>query len=293
MGFGGGSTPGQNLFWTQNGGVGWAIHPNAPAGTNLTSVSQLVGGTAWAVGAQSGLIRTTTSGVSWAYRGASDQRQGALHGRHRARRAHRDRRRRRRADDGGHGGHPADPRRRHDWTTPTLPGTEQLREIDGVAGHLWIVGEGGVAYHSSDAGMTWGKQVLPAGTLGLWNVDYRSPDLICAVGLGGTILTGMRPTATLSRPAAPASVKRGAYFTVTGTLKPRHSGSTPLTFYRKKSGKWVKYKTVNAKNANYSTYTKYKLKYKLPYTGSWYVVASHSCTLHRASVSAKEYFSVK
>lgn len=300
FGFGGGdgSLPiRQNLFFTSNGGSTWAAHPNAPSFANLFGASRMLTqgltNNAWAVGYPSAVVKTTDRGATWAsvpHPGNGQERLAGVAamtgstavivgddaptpqaiGRIL------------RTTDGG-----------ATWTHPTPPTYQQLRGADALLNHVWIVGEAGSIYHSSDYGASWGRQSNPAGASALWDLDVRGPDLLCAVGTGGTILTGMRPTATLGRPVTPTTVRRNVYFKITGTLKPRHSGSTPLTFYRKVGRKWASRRKANAKNANYSSYTRYALRYKLPWAGKWYVQATHSDPAHRASASAKRYFTVR
>jgi beta propeller repeat protein len=297
FGFGGGDgskLPRQNLFWTDNGGATWASHASAPASTNLFGVSKMVaqgsGNYAWAVGWPDAVLKTTDMGATWtpvSHPGnglnrlmgaavmtgnsaivvgdaaADTVSPGQIL----------------RTIDGG-----------TNWTQPTPPTTQQLRGADAMLGNVWVVGEGGTIYHSGDYGANWGSQANPAGANAIWDVYVWSPDRICAVGTNGTILTGARPFVTLSAPTVPA-VKRGVYFTTYGYLKPRHTGVTKLYFQRYNRG-FKAYKTVNAKNANFSTYTKYSLKYKLPYAGKWRVRAYFADADHQPTYSAYKTFTV-
>jgi hypothetical protein len=102
-----------------------------------------------------------------------------------------------------------------------------------------------------------------------------------------------RVGAYLPKPVAPSVVRRGASFTTYGYLKPRHTGSTKLYFYRKVGHRWVKYRVVGARNAAYSTYTKYSVRYRLPYAGAWRVRAYHADADHAATWSPIKSFTVR
>ena len=158
---------------------------------------------------------------------------------------------------------------------------------------MWIGGESGVLYHSDNSGATWGLQTNPAGVSAIWDIAGTGVDQLVAVGNNGTVLTGARPYATLTKPVTPATVRRNKSFTTYGFLKPRHSGYTKLCFYRKVGGTWKLYRSLKAPNRNYSSYTKYKLSTKLPYRGSWLVKAYHADIGHRATWSAGRSFKVK
>jgi subtilisin-like proprotein convertase family protein len=104
----------------------------------------------------------------------------------------------------------------------------------------------------------------------------------------------VQATCWMSRPAMKAVVARGSLFTVTGLLKPRHSGKTKLFFYRRIGTRWLKYRTVYATNRNYlSYYTKYTLGCRLLPTGRWYVVPYHCDGDHGAAYGPKWYFQVR
>jgi hypothetical protein len=82
-------------------------------------------------------------------------------------------------------------------------------------------------------------------------------------------------------PSTPAKVTHSRSFTIYGYLKPRHASgakNVSLKIYRQVSGKWKLYKTVSAKNANYSSYTKYSVSTSVPYKGSWRVYAYYAGT---------------
>lgn len=104
------------------------------------------------------------------------------------------------------------------------------------------------------------------------------------------------PKAYLSTPTAPSAIARGAYFTSTGYLKPRHTaGSYPVVIkaYLKVSGRWVYKKSIKAKASNYSTYSKYTARSYLPTRGYWKLVATHDSTAHYPSTSGVRYVTVR
>ena len=98
----------------------------------------------------------------------------------------------------------------------------------------------------------------------------------------------------------PTRPKRNRYFKVRGFLKSRHTaGSRSVTLYfyhREKVGGIYRYrlrKKVGAKNYNYSSYTKYYVKTRLPYRGRWRVRALHYDTTHAKTLSTWRYFTVR
>lgn len=99
--------------------------------------------------------------------------------------------------------------------------------------------------------------------------------------------------ATLGRLTVPRRIYRRKYFVLAGTLKPAHTASTRVTvyFFRKSGRRWLRYKAVPVKLG--ARATTYRLRYRLPYRGYWYACATHKCTGHLASASAKRYFWVK
>ena len=91
----------------------------------------------------------------------------------------------------------------------------------------------------------------------------------------------------------PATVKRGKKFTTYGYLKPRHTGTTKVYFYRKVGSKLKLYRWLSAGNHDYHGYTKYTLSATLPTKGTWVVKAYHADAGHRATWSAGQTFKVK
>ncbi len=80
------------------------------------------------------------------------------------------------------------------------------------------------------------------------------------------------PNASVGNPVAPRTMTRGRYYTVTGSLKPRHTaGTSPVRIYRYRyvGGKWKSYGYVNAKVVNRLSYSKYTKRMSLPAAGRW------------------------
>lgn len=93
---------------------------------------------------------------------------------------------------------------------------------------------------------------------------------------GPTSAISLTPGASVGTVHAPSTMYRSRYYTVYGYLKPRHSNGTyPVRIYKYRyvGGHWKSYGYVKAKASNYSTYTKYSVKMRLPYAGKWYVRA--------------------
>jgi beta-lactam-binding protein with PASTA domain/alpha-tubulin suppressor-like RCC1 family protein len=82
-----------------------------------------------------------------------------------------------------------------------------------------------------------------------------------------------KPTAVVSNPVAPATMRKTRYYYVYGSLRPkRTAGTYPVRIYkwRKTStGSWKSYGYVLAKASDYSTYTRYAKSLKLAYSGRW------------------------
>ena len=127
-----------------------------------------------------------------------------------------------------------------------------------------------------------------------YRVRFIGDDSYAAV-TSATKITSVR--AYLSTPIAPTSARRAVGFTTYGYLKPKHpSGGYPVRIYRYRyvSGKWKSYGYVNARAYNYSTYTKYSVSIKLPYSGRWRLRAYHADSGHAASWSSSyRYVTVK
>jgi hypothetical protein len=100
--------------------------------------------------------------------------------------------------------------------------------------------------------------------------------------------------ASLSLPRlSPTSPTRSRYFTVSGTVS-AHAGlraSVYVYFYRKVGSRWRYYRRVLARTATGSA--SYRLKYRLPYRGRWYLKVYHKDANHLASWSRLRYFAVR
>jgi hypothetical protein len=99
--------------------------------------------------------------------------------------------------------------------------------------------------------------------------------------------------ARLSLPTVPRLVRRNVVATFAGTLTPYHGGRTPVELWRKVGSRFVRYKTLKATNAAFSGITKWTLKARLPYAGSWRIRAIHSDADHAANSSAYKSFTVR
>ncbi len=176
-----------------------------------------------------------------------------------------------------------------------------MLKIDGV-----LVPDANVSlWRSTDGGETWSRDGAA-----VWSASsgtYRATSqpltantqfMMRSAGTSRTASVGSKPAvltakAYLGTPSTASTVRRSKSFTVSGSLKPYHGGSTKLYFYRKSGGKWRYAKSVSAKNSAYKSYTKYSVKTKLKSTGSWYVIAKHSDSSHAATTSPRRYFKVR
>lgn len=106
----------------------------------------------------------------------------------------------------------------------------------------------------------------------------------------------IKPRATLTRPRAPISVRRGVSFTVSGSLDPLHApgfSSVRLKCYRLESGKWRLRKTFTAPNRTSGGSTRYSRAIALPSPGRWRIAATHSDAGHSPSRSSYHYIKVR
>jgi trimeric autotransporter adhesin len=135
---------------------------------------------------------------------------------------------------------------------------------------------------------------LPAGD-GTKSVSVQVKDGAGNVSTFSDSIRYRRPSATLTRPVVtPAGPYRSRYFTVTGFLKPLHTGTTKVIFYRKIRGRWRQYRSAAARNSLYSpTTTKYRLRYRVPYPGDWYVKSYHGDARHYPTYSSPRVFRVR
>lgn len=103
----------------------------------------------------------------------------------------------------------------------------------------------------------------------------------------------VRVRARLSTPTAPRLVRRNVTAAFSGTLTPAHAGKTPVELWRKVGRRYVRYKTYKATNAVSGSVTRWRLRVRLPYRGTWRIRALHSDTDHATSASAYKGFTVR
>jgi TolB protein len=99
----------------------------------------------------------------------------------------------------------------------------------------------------------------------------------------------VKPKASVGRPVTPATMRRTSTYTIRGTLKPKHpSGSAAgkLYCYRYERGKYRLKKTYAVTASDYSTYSRYQAKVRLPYSGKWKLRMRHNDTDHAATYSS-------
>lgn len=106
------------------------------------------------------------------------------------------------------------------------------------------------------------------------------------------------PGVFLGTPVAPSVMKMGRYYTVYGSLQPKHSaGSKPVRVYRwrKVSGRWRSYGYVTATAYDDNGYTRYKVRARLTRAGKWRLRAyAPADSLHTATWSGGyDYVTVK
>jgi hypothetical protein len=174
-----------------------------------------------------------------------------------------------------------------------------------MAGSVAVRGAGVSLWRSSDGGSTWAREASA-----VWSAasqTYKATSKVLTAntlfsmrssGTSQTVPVASKPAvltvkAYLGTPSTPSKARKSRSFTVSGSLKPYHSGTTKLYFYRKVGSKWRYYKSYSAKNALYKGYTKYSYRAKLKSTGSWYVIAKHSDSNHAATTSPRRYFKVR
>ena len=189
----------------------------------------------------------------------------------------------------------------------TLSGT--LAGADSVA----VAGAGVVLQASIDGGRTW-HTLLTATTdgSGRWSAYFAlgRSELVRATWTGdATHTAGVSSTAVslyqrvyLSTPSTPSKVTHKRSFTTYAYLKPRFtSGTSPVKLYfyrwekqRNRTYKWVLRKSVSARAANYSTYTKCSVSASVPYAGKWKATATYAGSVtYAATTSGNRYFTAR
>lgn len=105
----------------------------------------------------------------------------------------------------------------------------------------------------------------------------------------------VKPKVYLGTPTATSYTKaEDRYFTVRGSLKPRHtSGTKPVQIkvYKKVDGKYVWKKTYTASVYDYDTYSKYKASIRLTSPGRWRIRAYYpTSSTNYKTYSSYRYF---
>jgi hypothetical protein len=104
------------------------------------------------------------------------------------------------------------------------------------------------------------------------------------------------PSASVSRPTGPRTVRRSRRFTVSGKLSPRHkarSYAVTIQAERFDGVGWVLQRTFRARVANSGRSSRYSGSVKLPSRGQWRIRATHSDGGHAASFSSYRSIRVK
>ena len=188
--------------------------------------------------------------------------------------------------------------------TPASPGYGATAYVSGTItfGGSPIVGAklrllGGALTATSDAAGHFSFAVRPSSATWYW----VSSDADATYASAMSANTRATPLAYVGRPVVPSWTRHTKSFKVYADLKPRHAaGSAGLTFYfdryqRMSNGKYsyVRLKTVSAKAANYSSWSRSTVLVKLK-AGKWRVQAKHADAGHAVSYSVSmKYFTVR
>jgi len=197
----------------------------------------------------------------------------------------------------------------------TLAHAAQARLSGTLAGTDGIVVAGAdvVLQASVDGGQAW-STILTATTddSGRWSASFApsrselvrttwTGDATHTAGVSGTAVS-VSQRAYLSTPITPGRVTHRRSFTTYVYLKPRFtSGTSPVRLYfyrlekqRNRTYKWVLRKTVAARAANYSTYTKCSVSASVPYAGKWKATAKYAgSAIYAATTSGNRYFTAR
>jgi len=152
-------------------------------------------------------------------------------------------------------------------------------------------------YYRLDGGLQVTGTQVTVSTVGAHTLEYWSVDgagNIEAVNTA-TFTVSALPKPTLTRPSAPSSVVHKRSFTVSGYVKPRVAAGSivKLYLYRYESGHWKLRKTVSAKVADYSTYSRFSVKTSLTSKGKWRVRSYFSDATHAPSYSSYRNLTIK
>lgn len=136
------------------------------------------------------------------------------------------------------------------------------------------------------------------GLQGSSRVDPPAPPVVNPPTAPVVTAPSPKTKVTLGRPSLKTTtLVRSRTYPVSGVLKPRHTaGTKPVKVhaYRLVKGKYRYYKSFSATASNYSTYSKYSTKVRLPYRGKWRLRAYHPAdTKHLATYSTYRYVTVR
>jgi hypothetical protein len=183
------------------------------------------------------------------------------------------------------------------WGKPwTLSG--ELKDGDGNA-----VPDATVELQASvDGGVTWSTKVpdvVPAPGTSTYQASIAAPRRKTLYRLyfagdgmnpaGASHQVKVSPKVKLGKPHAPARVRRAAKFFVYGSVAPKQAAGSKtvrVKCYLRKSGKWVLKKSVRATNVNRSSSTRYQVRLRLPYRGTWKLVAYYASNSKYASTTS-------
>lgn len=106
----------------------------------------------------------------------------------------------------------------------------------------------------------------------------------------------VKPKASVGAPVAPGTMLRTSTYTIRGSLKPRHaSGSAvgKLYCYRYESGTYRLKKTCAVTARDYSTYSRYETRVRLPASGAWKMRMRHGDADHAVTYSSWRLVTVR
>jgi hypothetical protein len=105
-----------------------------------------------------------------------------------------------------------------------------------------------------------------------------------------SVAFAINPKPRLGTPICRTSVRRGKWFKVYGTLKPRFAArakTVKVKAYRYANRKWRLYKTYAAVNANFGTFTKYTAKITIARKGKYRFKARTAATAQWAAAATR------
>ena len=154
--------------------------------------------------------------------------------------------------------HPADPAA--DFSQETL--------VPGSMGLVYVYLEPGA---TAEVSVTGADDVQSADSLSFTYDEWVAAR--SAVASGAAITRTFKvDQVSVGNPVAPKTMSHTKAATVTGTLEPRHlAGTFPVLVYKYRlvAGRWKSMGYVKAKAADFSTFSRYSCRVKLPYAGKW------------------------